>query len=649
MTMKRLASILLQISAVLTALGCTQELRIPFEPIDVQFVVPSSLNLKPGTTSVKFAVTGGHAPQPDDLIILSGPRGQYYCQITDISTDSFTIDLYENFANGEHSISIQRGLSTAFAGKSVITVEKYDDGVHPDAGSSVYGKVSCDGEPLAGVVVSDGIVVVKTDNNGIYQMKSAKKHGYVFVSVPSGYMVPADVVFPQTWATLSLAANTAERVDFELIEDTKDQTDFKLLVFGDLHLANRNNDISQFKYFLDDVDNYRKTYTRENIIGLTLGDMTWDRYWIDKSYSFPEYINEMKPLIGMQIFQTIGNHDHDIYQAGDFNTTKQYKKYLGPTYYSHNFGKVHFISLDNIECQNPGADMQANYANRIVPEQLEWLKEDLKHVSKDTPLIISMHANMHGNPNNTANVSNSTLNAADFKAALSGYKTVHLFTAHTHILYHVVDGNIYEHNVAAVCATWWWSGKANPGLSVCTDGAAGGYTIVDVKGKDIKYQYKAIQQDVSRQFYTFDRNSIALNVDTYVPNGNATNRALWNERVGRWKDDITDNDVHKNDVYIDVWNWERDWKVEVKEGNVSLPVEQVVDYSPLHLIAHTANRLNRDANANFLTGKTCVLHKVKANSATSTLTITVTDRFGNKYTENMKRPKDFTPATYKAY
>ena len=259
--MKRLTSILLQVFAVLAVFGCTQELRIPLEPINVQFVVPNSFDLEPGTTSLTFAITDGKAPLPDDLIILSGPRGQYYCKITDIGTNSFTIDLYENFANGEHSISIQRGLSTAFAGKSVITVEKYDDGVHPEAGSSVYGKVSCDGEPLAGVVVSDGIVVVKTDNNGIYQMNSAKKHGYVFVSVPSGYMVPADVVFPQTWATLSLAANTAERVDFELIR-AKDQTNFKLLVFGDLHLANRNNDISQFKYFLDDVDKYRKASRR---------------------------------------------------------------------------------------------------------------------------------------------------------------------------------------------------------------------------------------------------------------------------------------------------------------------------------------------------------------------------------------------------
>ena len=158
--MKRLTSALLIFAAVLSIIGCEHKLNIPLEDIDVDFVIPSAINLEPGTQTIDFEVRNGKAPLPDDLIILNGPRGQFYCKIIATSQESFTIELYDNFANGEHSIIIQRGLSTEPMGTTIINLERYDDGVHPESGSTVYGRVSCDGEPIAGVVVSDGIDVL---------------------------------------------------------------------------------------------------------------------------------------------------------------------------------------------------------------------------------------------------------------------------------------------------------------------------------------------------------------------------------------------------------------------------------------------------------------------------------------------------------
>ena len=65
---------------------------------------------------------------------------------------------------------------------------------------------------------------------------------------------------------------------------------------------------------------------------------------------------------------------------------------------------------------------------------------------------------------------------------------------------------------------------------------------------------------------------------------------------------------------------------------------------PLHIISYETQRLNVNAEPtdSFVTGTTAHLFKVKASSATSTLEIKVTDRFGNVYTENMARPKEFT-------
>jgi hypothetical protein len=46
--------------------------------------------------------------------------------------------------------------------------------------------------------------------------------------------------------------------------------------------------------------------------------------------------------------------------------------------------------------------------------------------------------------------------------------------------------------------------------------------------------------------------------------------------------------------------------------------------------------------SSFVTGNTAHMFKAAASSAVSTLEITVTDRFGNIYSETMTRPKEFT-------
>ena len=53
--------------------------------------------------------------------------------------------------------------------------------------ATIYGSVLCEGKPLAGVAVSDGVNIVKTDSLGNYALKSHKFQNTVFVITPSGY------------------------------------------------------------------------------------------------------------------------------------------------------------------------------------------------------------------------------------------------------------------------------------------------------------------------------------------------------------------------------------------------------------------------------------------------------------------------------
>lgn len=642
--MKRLLLIFSALAVFLV--GCTPEENPQTgSGFDVRLDIPSEITIEEDAKSIEFGVVEGKAPLKTDLIILDGPAGQKFCKILSVTSAKVTVELYSGAKEGQHKVSVQRGLDVIALGTTKLTFNVKDDGVHPEGGSSVYGKVFCGEKGIEGVVVSDGVETAVTDKNGVYQLSSKKKHGYVFVSVPRGYEVPLNVVFPQIHKYLTKSASAAERVDFEL-KEVQNPDNYTMLICGDIHLANRFNDREQFSHFLEDVKDFVTT-NGGNIYGLTLGDMVWDRYWVDNKYSFAEYIEEMKPVAGLPFFQTPGNHDHDLWESGDFATMAKYKQNIGPSYYSYNLGKVHGVVLDDIDCANPGTGKNATYTNNLVQEQLDWLKKDLSHVSKDTPIIVSMHAQMFANPGTgkTPNYAMSASSASQLEDILDDFTTVHIFTGHTHQMYTIdntlTKNSIYEHNAGAVCACWWVTGVYNIEANIASDGVPGGYTVLKVNGNDIKWQYKGTKFNINRQFYSYDRNQINLSREKLIPGLNEADSKEWDARTKTWSGEST-----ANEVYLNVWNYDYNWKVEVFENGTPLTVTKVADYDPLHMLAYTYERYRRGEDAGHLTHVTWHMFKATASSPTSTLEIKVTDCFGNVYTESMKRPKEFTIKNY---
>ena len=508
----------------------------------------------------------------------------------------------------------------------------------PAAGSTIYGKVATEGKGLAGVVVSDGNLVTVTDENGVYQLASNKKHGYVFISVPSGYEVNCESVFPSFYKRVS-GPTTVERVDFELTPVNQDA--FTLLMLSDMHLANINNDRQQFSRFVDDVKEYMQSKPGEKFYGVTLGDMTDNRYWTSKDYFFDDYKEEMKVLEGLPIFHTVGNHDHRSDIGDDVLALLYYNEHLGPEYYSFNIGKVHVVVLDNLDFNHPDV---GSYYEKLNDEEIEWLKKDLEYVSKDTPLFVTMHANYYKHPKTTPEAIVVQTNQAtkDFNNLIEAYEEVHLFSAHSHRLWNIDNGNVFEHKCGAVCAAWWVCGFLSPGINLAKDGVPGGYIIVTVDGKDIKWQFKGTDYPVTEQFTTYDRNTMNVTSNRRVPNASQKNRQKYEAEAAYWLEK-----GEENEVYINVWNWDPEWKIEVKENYFRLDVEQLALKDPLYLITTIAKRFNDNDST---TGElSYTIFKVKATAPDSTLEIKVTDRFGNVYTESMKRPKAFEIETYTKY
>ncbi len=608
-------------------------------------LLPSSFTESAGA-EIEFRIVGGNGPKMGDIarfVPISDPSLRYDSPITGVNEKQFCLNIPKGITTGQYQLWIVRDKAQKKVGNIQINIKSNVE-VEPEGDATVYGVVESDGAPISGVVVSDGYEVTITDDNGIYQMKSAKKHEYVFISLPSGYEAPLKGAIPQIHQALSLPATSPERADFNL-KYVGDQTEHTMLFLGDMHLANRNNDRDQFGEFIADVNSFISG--KKNIYACTLGDLTWDIYWVSNSYNLNNYLADIKKIPSLPIYNTIGNHDHTIQLEGDFLSASDFKDLIGPTYYSYNIGEIHYIVLDDINADNTGnpsdPDNGRKHYVEILDEQIDWLKKDLEHVSTSTPLIISMHAQL-----NSIWGTETLKNKDNLLAALSGYKT-HFVTGHTHRLYNwdrLDERGYYEHNSGAVCGTWWWSGKLTAGIHIGLDGTPGGYQVFTIKGKDISWQYKATGKDISHQFRTYDRNEIDLSASKYCPHGSEANQTLFNQSIQNFAGKSSENIV-----YINIWNWDPEWKIEIKEGDKVLSYKKSGSIKdPLHLVAYEAPRYNTTSNQSslaFKSGYKLEIFEVKASAPNTTLEIKVTDRFGNVYTESMRRPKAFQMSSYK--
>ena len=640
----------LALTALAGLFACSCESQKPDEGkadaiVTTYISVPSSTEVEEGAT-ITLTLVGTTNINSDDSIVLRSVANQdYLCPIVSFKDGSkLEFALADGIVSGNYKLYVRRGSANHYVGTTDITILKALV-VEPEAGTTVYGIVTCNDSGVPGVLVSDGEDIVKTDENGIYQLKSQKKWQYVFVIIPSGYEVPRQGILPEFHAALTQPAGVAERKDFELIKSDNDK--FTLFVCGDMHLAKRNNDLAQFADVAKTLNSAiskasGKTYC------MTLGDMTWDLYWYSNSYTFPEYLQTANDSFkNIAFFHTMGNHDNDMNSVGDFNKAFRYTRDIAPTFYSFNLGKVHFIVLDNIDYNNVGTGdaLRSAYVLDYTAEQMAWLRKDLSFVDKSTPVIITSHAPV-SRPTGATSFNDKYMsgadsageaNMADFISSVSDYD-VHFLSGHTHNIFHRThNARFSEHNEGAICASWWWSGKTTTGMHLSQDGAPGGFAVWEFDGRTFKFSYRSAGHDEKYQFRAYDMNEVKKVV---VPEAGG-NKDKFKEYVNAM------SAYPANTILVNVWDYDDNWSVKISENGTDLDVTKDFAYDPAHIMALTAPRFQATDSPNFTTAKWPHFFKAKASSASSTVTVTVTDRNGNTFTETMNRPKTFTLNDYK--
>ena len=376
-----------------------------------------------------------------------------------------------------------------------------------DLDNVVTGTVSyTDSTPAAGVVVSDGFSVARTDSKGRYSLKTCEDTYYIYYSVPAdcevarnGYNQPA--FFTKYSSEKSVYDFTLTKLAGGVEEQ------FSLFVLADPQVrsgANYNASYPEIEYFRDEtvpaVNTHIATRKGEGMpcYGVVLGDIVYSEYNGRYPQNAPNTVHLMDDMrdemknISIPLFQTIGNHDYTYFGPDDKESINNYsgssqqikaqrafEEVFGPINYSWNRGDAHIINMRNIYFKDAeGAFSDAgNYVMGFTDEQYEWLKNDLQFVPLDKLIIFCVHIPVWNRSGS------SYPNGANVINLLRRYPNLRILSGHNHYMrYRECYTNVKEHTLAAVCGAWW-SSKTNG------DGAPNGYGVFDINGTAVDNYY----------------------------------------------------------------------------------------------------------------------------------------------------------------
>lgn len=581
----------------------------------------------------------------DQVLLVSETDKRITAPVIGIAETSAMFEIPNELEKGTYQLYIVRGDTTQHICEVKVWITTSFD--VPDLpGYNIKGVVYCKGEGMKGVRVSDGVTTTVTNEQGFYWLNSNKVNGYVFISLPSGYMpVHGSNIVPGFWMSLSFGTDKYDECNFELRE--VDQSSYSVIFCADLHIAGRSavDDIKQFQAgFLTTAGELCDQYGADRTYTISLGDVIWDKYWYVQKYFHSTFRDFMKDY-PMPFFNNMGNHDNDPWVQGNLAGEAAYKSVWGPNYYSINIGGVHYIILDTMAWINNGGQQgqvgDREYRKILVDDEWTWFREDLASITDKTqPVVICVHCPLY-NMNNSTQTLTDALHSGTSQMMLDAvhdFKNVIFMAGHNHRNnIHKYTDNALGWTVGAVCECWWAGGKLS-GRSICSDGVPAGVGVYEVKDGKIEWYYRPWESGRDKQFYAYDMNTVAPVIESYA--------SILNQQ----SDPARDTAGHDyagypaNAILVNVWNWDWKWNVEILEGGKPLEVTQIYERDPLHSISYdiVAPGAGYQLGGDNSSIRNWHMFRAVASSATSSVEVRVTDRFGNVYSEVMNRPKAFT-------
>ncbi|MEO1583374.1 MAG: calcineurin-like phosphoesterase family protein [Planctomycetota bacterium] len=401
---------------------------------------------------------------------------------------------------------------------------------------------------VAGVAVTNGIDVVRTDAEGRYELLVGDD-SIVSVVKPAGYQVPMleqgtpnfyyihkpegspddGFIFPGVEPTGDLPAS----IDFPLVRADESE-DFSVIVFGDPQPYT----MEQIGHFRADVidphvvpgGTGREANIHGASLGISLGDLVGDHL------DFFEPLNEAQSLLGVPWYNVYGNHDMNFLSGGssltepdpDRYADETFERVYGPTDYAFQYGRAHFIVLDNViylgyagmrDTDLPAwADGQRpvtnNYRGGLRPEQIDFVRNYLAGVPRDDLVVLAFHIPIEGggvhripeqrelfealstHPHTLSLSGHTHLQRHWFFGAEEGY-TADPIGQHNELHPDRFPGAVHHHLNAVTASGSWYRGAPDeygrPHAQM-SDGAPNGYTLLHIEGNRYSTEFRAARR-----------------------------------------------------------------------------------------------------------------------------------------------------------
>lgn len=469
----------------------------------------------------------------------------------------------------------------------------------PAAGAprELRGRVTAEGRGVAGVRVTDGHRFVETDRRGCYRLPAAEGAEFVYLTLPDGYEIPAR----EGAATLyrRIDPELSAHYDFTLRRSAKDMTRHRLLLVADPQVY--------FEQELDSVrraaaDMRRTAADGMETFGVACGDIIGD---ITRKPLLFEPVRDALAESGTPFFYVFGNHDMDVDARSNDYSKESFKERFGPTYYSFDRGRIHYVVLDDVFFLARGY----LYTGYLEERQLRWLEEDLAAVPHGRTVVVCFHIPTWSRAARQGEwgkeEANKVLNNRRALYELLEPYRAHILSAHEHYNenYQPVE-HVFEHVHAPLSTLFWqtpWS----------MDGIPAGYAVYEADGDKLTWYWKAVDYDRGRQFTAY-----AVGADRRKPEA----------------------------VTVNVWNYDPAWKVRWYEngeprGEMTRYTgydASIADYVALHSQEFKYKYIGAD--------RTEHLFMAVPSSPEADVRVEVEDRFGNRYLWSGKEGYTFRPA-----
>lgn len=215
---------------------------------------------------------------------------------------------------------------------------------------------------MAGVAVSDGLNVVKTNADGSFSLPGHPRERFIFITTPSGYKT--------------------DNKHYIRIDGEQKSYEFGLLPYKGgikkdgshkyVHIA--DTEIFNTENHEDWVNNVRDYAANEQVaFVIHTGDICYEN-------GLKAHIKIMNTAnMDCPIFYAVGNHDLVKGKYGE----ELFESIYGPVYYSFDVGSTHYIVTPMA-----GGDYQPGYTKEDV---YRWMKNDLAQIPQGKPVVVFNH------------------------------------------------------------------------------------------------------------------------------------------------------------------------------------------------------------------------------------------------------------------